>query len=72
MQMDKTQGKHEYMHDNFTKAWKCPKAKQLSVVGWGYKSICMQVQPSHKEPIQKAEIFWALKVAFKWVSIKNM
>ncbi|KAH3849035.1 hypothetical protein DPMN_091420 [Dreissena polymorpha] len=49
------------MHDNSQKRGSAPKPS--SSQGGGDKSICMQVQPSHKEQIQKAQIFWALKVA---------
>ncbi|KAH3897359.1 hypothetical protein DPMN_021547 [Dreissena polymorpha] len=53
----------KYMHDNSQKRLFGSAQKPSSSQGCGDKSICMQVHPSHKEQVQKAEIFWALKVA---------
>ncbi|KAH3722413.1 hypothetical protein DPMN_065372 [Dreissena polymorpha] len=53
----------KYMHDNSQKRLFGSAQKPSSSQDCGDKSICMQVHPSHKEQVQKAEIFWALKVA---------
>ncbi|KAH3778717.1 hypothetical protein DPMN_180187 [Dreissena polymorpha] len=55
----------KYMHDNSQKRLFGSAPKPSSSQGGGDKSICMQVHvhPSHKEQVQKAEIFWALKKA---------
>ncbi|KAH3725588.1 hypothetical protein DPMN_051434 [Dreissena polymorpha] len=53
----------KYMHHNSQKRLFGSAPKPSSSQGGGDKSICMQLHPSHKEQVKKAEILWALKVA---------
>ncbi|KAH3822949.1 hypothetical protein DPMN_124743 [Dreissena polymorpha] len=68
MQMDEKHKQNmKYMHDNSQKRLFGSAPKPSSSQGGGDKSICMQVHPSHKEQVQKAEIFWGLKGAFSQI-----
>ncbi|KAH3718877.1 hypothetical protein DPMN_061702 [Dreissena polymorpha] len=62
----------KYMHDNSQKRLFGSAQKPSSSQGCGDKSICMQAHPSHKEQVQKAEIFWALKVASSGIHTEHV